>query len=643
MSEYSNINIANVLANCNHSDYNVLLKLCLDDDCPLTIKDLEAHNYKNIKELTADYNDKKEESDWIASQNDINKLTDFISKCETGTYSQKHYQDAINKRQQLASQDENEQWESIRRSNNINTLRNFISKCEQGIYSKTHIEEARNLIEICDWGQVKNSNDITLITTFISKCRSGEYSKLFLSEAEQLIETIAEGAIANEWNALLNIPNDDEQLTQLNFFIQRYAQNPSPTAQKYISEANTLITRIMDERQAEYDWIAAKSQHEILPYVRFIENHPLSKYRNEAEQIVNEMKGDLLNDMKRAPFNYRRDQIFDLIDSKTLTRKELVLVSGVLTDRAYDHILQFPTLLSEQRALPLSKLENPVSDDINTDIIFFGIKGSGKTCVLSALMYLQGKKGFKYNPKGKGGGGNYAMELQRYASDSMLPPATDSGMVQVIDASITDEKNRVHPVAFIEMSGEKTAQFALMDNATDLDDLGPGAAGILGNNNKKLIFFVIDPVNDKEVTLGSSNISIKQSSVLDCITALLANHSQLMRKVQAMHIIVTKSDTLGDQVTPDAIQQMIDGQGYSVVLGNLRELCQKYPHINTLTNHEVGIFPFRVGKFMPGDTYTFDPTDAVNIMGVIRGNTFSIKPPTRGDKIRAFFESAFIN
>lgn len=431
-------------------------------------------------------------------------------------------------------------------------------------------------------------------------------------------------------------------------FVIKYAQNISTTTQKCISEANTLMAKIEDRRQARIDWIDATHQKDILPYIRFVENHPLSDMVPDAQRIIAEMKNDILTDMKRSPFKYTRPKMYDLLQSGVFSKKELVDNSGILTEAAYNHILQYPELINEQRMLPLSTLENPRSHPNNTDIIFFGIRGSGKTCVLSGLMYMQGRKNpfksalsndyvFKFDPRGEGGGGNYAMELQRYANVSMLPPATDKGFVQVIDTTITDQDGKVHPTAFIEMSGEKTAAFAAMDRVTDLEDLGPGAASILSNGNNKIIFFVIDPVNTRDIIIESKNMLIQQSNVMNCITALLSRYPDLMKKVQAMHIIVTKSDTLGDYVDPNVLQQMLSQQGYDVVIDEIKGLCRKYPHINTLTGHEVGIFTFHVGKFMPGDVYTFDPTDACKIINVIGDNTLSIRPRSFRDTISDLF------
>lgn len=236
-------------------------------------------------------------------------------------------------------------------------------------------------------------------------------------------------------------------------------------------------------------------------------------------------------------------------------------------------------------------------------------------------MSLTGQLGFRFDPKGPGGGGNYAIELRNYARTSMLPPATDQQYIQVIDGQINDEDGNIHKIAFIEMSGEKTAEFAGMDNQESFDDLGPGAASLLSNDNNKVLFFVIDPTNEKNIEMGlGSQQWVMQSDVLNCVSALLSRNPTLMKKVIAIHIILTKSDTLGEYVDQNVIEELLNSQGYQAVLADIKAICERYD-INKQTGFHVGLYPFCVGKFMPGDVYTFDETDSLKILRVIQKNT----------------------
>lgn len=633
--------INNIYINCNRPgvDMEDLLRLCLDPDSGITVEGLRAVKYKKIDQLEQRYNIEAEEIIWAKSQNSVEALTKFINKCNQGVFSNAHLAEAKDKRRELAAAQEDRDWISVRNSDDMSEVMAFISKIKEGTYSENYLQEALRKAEFMDWTIAKNSHDAIVLNGYIQKCNTGFYPSSHIAEAKELLEHWEAGSIVSDWDKILTESNSDARVVKINEFIQRYAMNPSETAQTYLNKAQKELERLADEKEARKDWIDATQRNEILGYVEFITKHPYCDYREEADRRIQEMKGDLLTDMKRSPFKYTRDMMYEYISTNALTMADLVDNSDTLTDRAYSHIKRYPRLIDEQRQLPVSRLENPTSEDGNTDVYFFGVSGSGKTCVLAGLMSLTGKLGFRFDPKGPGGGGNYAMELRNYARTSMLPPATDQNYIQVIDGEINDEDNHLHKISLIEMSGEKTAKFAAINNPTDLADLGPGAAGLLSNDNNKVIFFVIDPTNEKNVEMGlGSQQWVMQSDVLNCVSSLLSKNKGLMKKVVAIHVILTKSDTLGDYVDRDVIQEVLNSQGYQAVLEDIKGICEQY-NINKQTGFHVGLYPFCVGKFMPGDVYTFDETDSLKVLRVIQKNTVPRRKKGFFDNLSDWFNS----
>lgn len=621
MPRLSEQQINNIYLRCNSAPLDQLLELCLDTESGVTVEGLRAVKYSKIDMLEKQYNAQAEDLIWAKSQNSVDALTSFIEKCKNGKFTTAHLAQANEKLRELAIAAEEEDWQKAKISNDINILNAFIKKCEDNIYSEVHLKQAKDALELLEWQNAKDSHNPTIMNGYIRKCNLGIYSHTHIVEANDLLERWENATIHEDWNALLSVTDTKERENKLNEFVRKYANNFSVTAQKYISDAEKLNKRWQDEEQARRDWIDTKGRNTILDYVNYVKLHPYSKYREEAEQKIKDMKGNLLSDMKRFPFKYKRVDMYAYISSNVLTMEDLVDNSGVLTDRGYSHIKRYPTLQSEQRNLSVSKLENPHSEEGNTDIYFFGIAGSGKTCVLSGLMSLTGQLGFRFDPKGPGGGGNYAMDLRNYARKSMLPPSTDQQYIQVIDGQINDEDGNSHKIAFIEMSGEKTAEFAAMDSQDSLDDLGPGASGLLSNDNNKVLFFVIDPTNVENVEkkVGSQQW-VMQSDMLNCVSSLLSRNTALMKKVVAIHIILTKSDTLGEYVDQNVVEELLKSQGYQAVLADIKALCEKYD-INKQTGFNVGLFPFCIGKFLPGEVYTFDETDSLKILRVIQKNT----------------------
>lgn len=634
MPKLSEEKINSIYLHCNDPRVAMeqLLQLCLDLESGVTVSGLKAANYHKIEQLEREYNMRAEDLVWVKAQGDLDALTKYISDCERGTFSGAHLYEAKDKQRELAQALEETRWRETRVSGDLGKLMAFIKQCEEGTFSSAHLKEAKMVAEDLDWSMARDSGNPVVLNGYIDKCRAGFYPINHQKDAEALLEEWANATIIAEWEELNLLKNTDpEKLRRLNMFIQRYTGNPADVVQRYLDKAGDLMNVLADAPEARKDWIDLKERGaSILDYVNFISKHPYCEYREEAEELIRKMKSDLLSEMKRYPFKFGREEMYQYITTKTLTMQELVDDSHILTDRSYNHIKMYPTKKSEQRELPLARLENPHSEDGNTDVYFFGVSGSGKTCVLAGLMSQTGKLGFSFDPKGPGGGGNYAMELRNYARTSMLPPGTVQEYIQVIDAKINDPEGHLHKISFIEMSGEKTAQFAGMGEATNLGDLGPGAEGLLNNNNNKLIFFVIDPVNEKNVQMGeNSSLWVTQSDVLNCVSSLLAKNKNLMNKVVGIHIILTKSDTLGDYVDEQTVRNLLEKQGYQAVLESIKEICSDYK-INSQTGCEVGLYPYCVGKFMPGEVYTFDETDALKILRVVQENTIPTKQKSKG-------------
>lgn len=635
--------INNIYINCNRSgvDMDDLLRLCLDPDSGITVEGLRAAKYKKIDLLEERYSLEAEEMLWIkvSTRGSLEQLSDFIRKIKQGVFSRIHLAEAEAKQKEMAAALEDRDWMAVRSSNDISEVMAFISKIKEGTYSENYLQDALRKAEFMDWTIAKDAHDSIVLNGYIQKCNTGFYPLSHVAEAKNLLEEWESGTIVTDWEKVMAEPNMDFRVTKINEFIQCYAINPSETAQRHLEKARKELDRIADEKEAGRDWIDAKQENTILAYVTFLNKHPYSEHREEAERLIQNMKGDLLSDMKRFPFKYNREMMYDYISKNVLTMSDLVDKSDTLTDRAYSHIKRYPRLIDEQRQLPVSTLENPKSEEGNTDIFFFGVSGSGKTCVLAGLMSLTGQLGFRFDPKGPGGGGNYAMELRNYARTSMLPPQTDQNYIQVIDGEINDEENHLHKISFIEMSGEKTARFASIENAADINDLGPGAAALLSNDNNKVIFFVIDPTNEKNVELGEGNqIWVMQSDVLNCVSALLSKNKDLMKKVVAIHVILTKSDTLGNYVDRAVIQDVLNRQGYQAVLEDIKRICERY-NINKQTGFHVGLYPFCVGQFMPGEVYTFDNTDSLKILRVIQKNTIPRRKRGFFDTVSEWFNS----
>ena len=188
------------------------------------------------------------------------------------------------------------------------------------------------------------------------------------------------------------------------------------------------------------------------------------------------------------------------------------------------------------------------------------------------------------------------------------------------------------------------------DNEPNFEDMGTGATDLLQSENKKIFFLVVDPTKDiirfrvqdevidesGNVTYSSRVIVINQKHTLKRMVDLFAQpeNASVMKKVEAIHFIVTKSDTIGNTE-----QQRIDNavdlmkSKYANAIATLKDVCAHYG-INRATNGAPHVFPFSLGQFYIGNICEYDDTDSSTIIRVMRGNTPAIRKVTFWDRFK---------
>ncbi len=421
-----------------------------------------------------------------------------------------------------------------------------------------------------------------------------------------------------EWELLTEIVDNSLKIKALNAFVQKYARDCSDEAELYMEKASELFGILAEEIAIHKDWVNAMHENTIVAYKNFITQHPNSRYQNEAEITIRTLKKDLLKDMKRNPCGYYREVVHDFIRSGVLSYDELVVKEKLLSKEAFNHIRKYPHLFDEQTSLPIVKpLKIPYSKQGNTDIIFVGVSGSGgKTCLMASLMALLNQRDFLLSTD-KDFDNLYAAYLADYMKANRLPPATDQSYVQVVN-TLLKVKRREFGVSFIEYAGEQVADMAGNTKDEGFAPITPDIGGIFKNNNRKILFLAIDPTNNKTLQVGcDSEFWVYQSDVYEMLVSLLNKDRRFRETIIGIHIVITKKDLWGKELPYNSnLKDFLFLNGYRVVWENLCDLCKKN-EIMQDNNYEPSISAFSIGKFMIGDTYSFDDRDARKIKDLI--------------------------
>jgi hypothetical protein len=287
-------------------------------------------------------------------------------------------------------------------------------------------------------------------------------------------------------------------------------------------------------------------------------------------------------------------QIKEKIDSKVVTKSEVSKIIGI---EELDEILKPSSKIISVNFEDWKDLPPLLPD--RTDIYVLGTIGSGKSCMLAGLFY-QGKNRFVIDEDNKNlAGTHYRNQLKKAVRYNKLPPATNKAYLNYISIGLKDQDDEIHPINIIEMGGEKfnsTAESGKVDNES-----GIGANEYLTNNNKKVIFFVIDYEFAKKATANEED----QADQIEIVLTKLVQ-GKILAKTDAGILVVSKIDKmpkseLGNGSYEDlltATRRYVDEE-HSSLIENIRTFGKNHKFKTLIT-------PFTLGEFKFNNSYAYN-------------------------------------
>jgi hypothetical protein len=419
------------------------------------------------------------------------------------------------------------------------------------------------------------------------------------------------------------------------FYISLYPQG------KYISQANASIERKKKEEEEEKAWNKCKqvcNDSENLPYESpvtekigaaieardsvsmFLTLYRSGRYSNEANGLfikimvnIAQLKGDIIQDMKTNPNRYNANSLKQLLRGSVISKEDL-FNEDIITETHLTLFLNPPTFFMPQDDWK----DLPPLPAMFTDVYFFGIPASGKSCVLAGMLFKALEAGVLEplidNPMGL----RYMNELIRCIEVGYVPPSTSVDTVNYISFKLRGKQD--HPISVIEMSGEyfnKTYEKGTGQGNSD----GIYAKQFLKNNNRKTIFFVIDYSADIHAT--SISDAATQGAKLMYALQLLEQDGTL-RRTDSINIILSKSDLMPEGVDRKTTARMFIDMRYKAFYKLANEKCNKYG-INRNNKYEARIIPFSLGRFMLGKTFEKNLDNSTELVNILLNDTLIIR------------------
>lgn len=496
-----------------------------------------------------------------------------------------------------------------------------------------------------------------------------DLAKQKLPEIETLIKSEAEKAEQAAWNAI-----DPFSMTDLMDYLSKYPNTIHKTEiddsiwslvnkenvqeiQNYITflpqgihvrEAQTILNEIVE-------WNNIKLTNDIFCINDYIRKKPNTPFKDQAQVLLMCLKQQEIGMMRTNPNSYEVNRLLRLITDGIFSDHELINAK-VMTDTVLDTLRNHDInadLPDIRQAIENSRAE---CKDGYTDVFFFGVPSTGKTCV---LMGMSRSNSLHINLAS--GGGDYAAALQQYTDVGVTVPRTPGTFVTTLEAtisSVADQSGTIHKINLVEMSGEEFA-FDIANNPDKIftfEQMGSGATQLLKNDNHKVFFLIIDPtanvvrINreikvqdgfDEETGQPITHTDLQycvvnQRTLIQKMVDLFNNpdNAEIMKKVDSIHIIMTKSDTLGNPVEREdkafnIFQQKFSGD----ILKPLIDLCEEY-NINSQTNFHPKLYTFSLGTFYVGGLYEYEQTDSDRLVVAIKNSTQSIKKKSWWDRLK---------
>ena len=510
----------------------------------------------------------------------------------------------------------------------LKKIESYIRKWDGVRPAENHVDDARNLynaleaqvraqaeqIERQDWERV-NVFSQTDLMAYLAKYPNTVHK----SEIDDLI-----------WGLV-----DKENVTAVQNYITNFPNG------NHIYEANNVLHAVLS-------WTEVKNSEDVFKVNDYIRDNPETPFIQKANELLLRLKQMEMHKMKASPNTYQVKDLLQLLSSNVFSERELIN-NNIVTSNILE-ILRMRRDVALPDVSYAIELSRPECKEGYTDVFFFGVPSTGKTCV---LMGMSRSNSLHINLAS--GGGKYAEALQQYTDFGKTVPPTPGDFVATLEATITSvtRPGAEHKINLVEMSGEEFVM-GIADNPEGqftFESMATGATNLLSNDNRKVFFLIIDPtastviINREVITYNEQtgeptktlrSFVVNQRTLIHKIVDILQdpNNAEIMKKVDSIHIIMTKADLLGNSVEREEKANNIFQATYAKdILTPLIKLSEEY-NINAATNFHPKLYTSSLGTFYVGGLYEYEPNDSNRLVTAICNSTHSVKEKTWWDRLK---------
>lgn len=477
--------------------------------------------------------------------------------------------------------------------------------CEEPDFSNSARKEVQNLIsnsEEEDWQNTLVLNTLEGYDQYLLSYPEGKYRSNAREAKKKLLNSSQEDEITKIWE---NINKDDD--LALRQFIRDY-----PTC-RYTSEARDFLSNVSRRRYAASAIKRLKQEIE---------------GEDDSEAIINTIKEYL--DQKLITI----DQIYNEIK-----KNHNIFTSNVIDQLERQRVIDFSDLENTADINP-KFLEFITNNNVNstvinvnsnpiesitpktTEVYFWGIPSSGKTCALGAIMSEARHGGYIEfaEPNNNCQGYHYMTLLSQIFEGGTdvfkLPEGTQTDAI--FEMGYIFKKNKMdYPVTFIDLAGETIESMFSCNAYLSLsqkkqEGLNLACKLLKGNSgvNRKIHFFVLEYNGH---TKKFKNLT--QDTLLTGAMTFIKDTGIFKTETDAVYLLVTKSDLTGATSEEERNRILAEyiNTHYKQFYNGLKSLCVE----NEINEGNVDIVPFSLGDVCFKNLCLFNNATASTVVELI--------------------------
>lgn len=477
--------------------------------------------------------------------------------------------------------------------------------CEEPEFSARARHEVKALLnnsEEEDWRKAVEADTVEAYNKYLNSYPEGSYRDNAREAKQRLAQQSVNDKVEDVWNSI-----NKKDGNQLRTFVATYPES------SHVAEAKALITQIS---RATY------SKSDINRFKDAIANE------KDPNEVIGIIKAYLNNgSISISDFYNEIRENHNLVPSKVIDRlqAESIIDFWELETNAGINPKFLEYITNNNVNSPVIDVEFTPIESIGektTEVYFWGIPSSGKTCALGAIM-SEARHGDYIDfaePDNNCQGYNYMTVLSQVFEGGTdvfkLPEGTQTDAIFEMGYTLKKDK-KDYPVTFIDLAGETIDSMYLKDARLPLSPkkqsgLDTACRLLTGNPkiNRKIHFFVLEYNGHNKKYKGRS-----QDTLLKGAMTFIQNTGIFKTETDAVYILITKSDLTGATSAKErnAILKEYIKTHYKQFYNGLRILCEN----NEINGGQVEIIPFSLGDVCFQNLCLFNNTTAKTVVELI--------------------------